>query len=304
VPLTVALIAVAAAAADRLVPEPRVHPLAGFGWLADGLERRWNRPRSGGNAWRGAAAWALLVLPATGLAALLGALPGWPGAAISLLLLWLALGGRSLDEHARPVAVALAAGDLEAARAASGRMVSRDTSALDGEGCARATVESVLENGADAVFAPLFWFVVAGAPGVVAYRLANTLDAMWGYRNDRFAAFGRLAARADDVLNWPPARLTALAYALSGRTRGALRAWRTQAGAWESPNAGPVMAAGAGALGLRLGGPAVYQGERRERPALGSGSPPVAADITRALALVHRTLVVWLLAISGGSLLA
>lgn len=299
-----AAIVLTAAAADRLIPEPRVHPLAGFGRLADGLERRWNRPQRAGNAWLGAAAWALLVLPLTGLAALLGALPGWPGAMVSLLLLWLALGGRSLDGHARPVAAALAAGDLAAARQASGRMVSRDTSALDAEGCARATVESVLENGADAVFAPLFWFVVAGAPGVVAYRLANTLDAMWGYRDARFAAFGRLAARADDVLSWPAARLTALGYALTGRSRAAWRAWRWQAAAWDSPNAGPVMAAGAGALGLRLGGPAIYHGERRERPVLGAGAAPTAADIPRAMALVHRTLVVWLLAIGGGALLA
>lgn len=299
-----AAIVLAAAAADRLLAEPRVHPLAGFGWLADGLERRWNRPERAGNAWRGTAAWALLVLPATGLAALLGALPGWPGVVISLLLLWLALGGRSLDEHARSVVAALAAGDLDAARRASGRLVSRDTSALDAEGCARATVESVLENGADAVFAPLFWFVVAGAPGVVAYRLANTLDAMWGYRNARFAAFGRVAARADDVLSWPAARLTALGYALTGRTRAALRAWRTQAAAWESPNAGPVMAAGAGALGLGLGGAAIYDGERRERPDLGAGPAPGGADINRAMALVHRTLAVWLLAIGGGALLA
>lgn len=301
---TTALIALAAVALDRLLPEPRPHPLAGFGRLAEALERRWNRPLHAGNAWRGAAAWALLVLPATALAALLGALPGWPGMAISLLLLWLALGGRSLDEHARPVAAALADGDLDAARAASGRMVSRDTAALDAEGCARATVESVLENGADAVFAPLFWFVLAGAPGVVAYRLANTLDAMWGYRSERFGTFGRFAARADDVLNWPAARLTALGYALTGRTRGALRAWRTQAAAWDSPNAGPVMAAGAGALGLRLGGPAVYHGTRRERPVLGEGEGPAGADIQRAMALVHRTLVVWLLAIGGGAFLA
>lgn len=302
--MTVALIAVTAAAADRLLPEPRPHPLAGFGRLAEALERRWNRPPHAGNAWRGAAAWGLLVLPATGLAALLGALPGWPGLAVSLLLLWLALGGRSLDEHARPVAVALAAGDLAAARAASGRMVSRDTAALDAEGCARATVESVLENGADAVFGPLFWFLLAGAPGVVAYRLANTLDAMWGYRGDRFAAFGRCAARADDVLNWPAARLTALGYALTGGTRAALRAWRTQGAAWESANAGPVMAAGAGALGVRLGGPAVYHGERRERPVLGAGPAPSATDIHRAMALVYRALVLWLLAIAGGALLA
>jgi adenosylcobinamide-phosphate synthase len=157
----------------------------------------------------------------------------------------------------------------------------------------------VLENGNDAVFGALFWFALAGAPGVVAYRLANTLDAMWGYRTARYLRFGWAAARLDDLLNYVPARLTALTYAAAGRFERALACWRAQAGAWESFNAGPVMAAGAGALGVRLGGAAVYHGAPKERPPLGEGDAPGARDIRRALALVRRGVWLWL-----GALLA
>ncbi|MCY1431441.1 Cobalamin biosynthesis protein CobD [compost metagenome] len=135
---------------------------------------------------------------------------------------------------------------------------------------------------------------MAGAPGVVLYRLSNTLDAMWGYRNARFERFGWAAAKIDDVLNFIPARLVALTYALLGRTRQALRCWREQAPQWDSPNAGPVMAAGAGALGVALGGAARYHGEVHERPQLGTGEPPRAADIWRALALVRQGVLLWL----------
>ncbi|MET0377713.1 MAG: regulatory signaling modulator protein AmpE, partial [Spongiibacteraceae bacterium] len=161
----------------------------------------------------------------------------------------------------------------------------------------KAAVETVLENGSDAIFASLFWFAVAGLPGVVLHRAANTLDAMWGYRNARFNEFGCAAARIDDVLNLIPARLTAIAYALSGQCANALRSWRAQASSWSSPNAGPVMAAGAGALGLQLGGAAMYHGAMENRPALGFGRSAQAADIQRALTLLDRSLLLWLLAL-------
>jgi adenosylcobinamide-phosphate synthase len=173
-------------------------------------------------------------------------------------------------------------------------MVSRHTRELDESGVAKACVESTLENGNDAVFGALFWFALLGGPGAVLFRLANTLDAMWGYKNDRFLQFGWAAARIDDLLNYLPARLTALSYALFGKTRTALASWRAQAPGWESPNAGPVMSAGAGSLGLALGGSAIYHGQVEERPLLGAGRPARGDDIGRVLQLVRRSLLLWL----------
>ena len=173
--------------------------------------------------------------------------------------------------------------------------MSRDTAALDETGIARAAVESVLENGNDAICGALFWYALAGPAGAVGYRLANTLDAMWGYRTPRYERFGKVAARIDDVLNVLPARLCAASYALAGDAVTAWRCWRTQARHWDSPNAGPVMAAGAGALGLGLGGAASYGGHAETRPALGAGQAPRAADIGRACTLVRRAGVLWVL---------
>lgn len=252
-----ALLGILGVALDARFGEPQGwHPLVAFGRLADRLERRFNRSRLAGEGdpgvgWRshGVTAWVLAVLPLTLLAWALAELPylGW---LVQALALYAALGLRSLGEHAEPVALALRAGDLDEARRRVGYLVSRDTRELDQAGVARAATESVLENGSDAVYAALFWFAVAGAPGVVLYRLSNTLDAMWGYRNARFERFGWAAAKIDDILNYLPARLVALTYALLGDTRQALRCWREQAPQWDSPNAGPVMAAGAGALGF------------------------------------------------------
>ena len=322
---------------DAVLGEPRRwHPLVGFGRWAQHLEWALNSaagrtnaddPR-GGASWQGRLSepaphrpwelrlrgvlavvlavvpWVLLVIVLTGGARALdgsadsGALTArYLGYLVSILTLYFALGHQSLREHAWWVHEALTRGDLVEARAKVGRMVSRDTGQMDAQAVASAAVESVLENGNDAVFGALFWFLIAGAPGVLLYRLVNTLDAMWGYRTPRYLYFGWAAARLDDVLNFIPARLTALTYALIGHTRCALRCWRAQAGQWESPNAGPVMAAGAGALGVGLGGGAYYHGQWEERPALGVGPRPDATSIPAGLRLVRLGVILWLLVV-------
>ena len=286
----------AAVLLDRLLGEPRrFHPLVGFGRLARYVEKTFNGRADAPPAarrLRGVTAAAVLLVPLTLLAAWLQQ-SAFFGALFSIALLYFAIAPRSLGEHAGRVAAAFSV-DLPAARREVGMMVSRDTGQMDEEAVARAAVESVLENGNDAVFGALFWFALLGAPGALLYRLANTLDAMWGYRNERYNDFGRAAARLDDALNYLPARLTALTYALLGKTRSALHCWRQQAPAWDSPNAGPVMAAGAGALGVRLGGAAIYHGELEQRPLLGCGATVGAADIARAVSLVQRGLWLWL----------
>ena len=303
--LAMSLTILAAVLLDRMLGEPqRFHPLAGFGWLAQRIEALYygsEQASSAGRYLRGITAVGLLLIPLAATAALLQGLAIF-GALFSTVVLYFAIAPRSLREHAERVARALFADDLPAARRTVSMMVSRDTTQLDEEGVARATVESVLENGNDAIFAALFWFIIAGAPGVVLYRLSNTLDAMWGYRNTRYNEFGWAAARLDDVLNFIPARLTALSYALVGHTHSALCCWRRQAPAWESPNAGPVMAAGAGALQVRLGGVAIYHGETSRRPLLGCGMAVSAVDITRAVRLVHQTLCAWLIVVTLGAL--
>ncbi len=302
-----ALIAMIAMALDALLGEPRsAHPLVGFGRLAQRLEQRYYDRGDGSDEQRranGVVALFLAVFPFVVIAYLLAAIPVL-GAIFEVFILYLAVGCHSLVAHSRAVLTALQAGDLVAAREAVGRIVSRDTSQLDEREISRATVESVLENGNDAVFGALFWFVIAGAPGVVLYRLANTLDAMWGYRNARYLHFGWAAARFDDLLNYLPARLTALSYALLGNWPLATQCWREQGGNWKSPNAGPVMAAGAGSLGLQLGGAAVYHGEAQQRPDLGQGRAPVAEDIERANRLVQRSVVLWLCVILIGVVIA
>lgn len=271
---------------DRLLGEPsRFHPLVGFGNLVQRIESRMNS----GNAlfFRGVVAWLVAVTPFTLIVYLLDSWMSttW-GFLFGAICGWLTIGWQSLREHGQAVLQALTKNNLDDARLKTSYLVSRDTTQLDEVALSRATIESLLENGCDAIFAALFWLFILGPTGVVLYRLSNTLDAMWGYRNDRFEQFGKFAARMDDVLNYIPARITALLYLIVGNSKQAWQAWRTQAKYWYSPNAGVVMATGAGALMVKLGGAATYHGKLKERPELGSGKTPAANDIRRAIRLI------------------
>jgi len=281
---------------DHIVGEPRRwHPLVGFGNTASKLEQTANPSSAADGKLRGLLCWMLLVLiPASAVAVLVAQLSGLALLVVNCLVVYFVVGLKSLAEHGRNVAAPLLAGDLEGARQQIAMMVSRDTANLSEQQVASATCESVLENGSDAVFAALFWFLVLGAPGAILYRGANTLDAMWGYKTERYRRFGWAAARIDDLLNWLPARLTALSYGLVGNFSSAIKCARQQGGLTDSPNAGYVMAAGAGALSISMGGAAIYHGEEHQRPVFGVGPLAQAADIERAIALVQRTSVLWI----------
>jgi len=294
---------------DRLFGESkRWHPLVGFGKFAERIETeiraglKADEPAQVVRA-KGVLAVLVAIAPFFILATLLET-QALLAKVSEIVILYLALGSTSLSEHAQAVAGALEAGDLEEARTCVSKIVSRDTASLNQADVIRATIESVLENGNDAVFAPVFWYFMLGAPGVVLYRLANTLDAMWGYKNERYLHFGWAAARLDDILNWVPARMTALTYTLLGKTRSAWRCWQSQGRLWYSPNAGPVMAAGAGALQVELGGPAVYHGLLKDRPSIGQGRSPELTDVKSAVDLVQNGLLFWvaLFVILGGLL--
>jgi adenosylcobinamide-phosphate synthase len=287
--LTLLILVPLALLLDRFLGEPsRFHPLVGFGTMANWIESRLNHAVDDKVLFRrGVVAWIIVVMPIAWIVYVIDhQIEGvWMGA----LCGWLAIGWHSLVDHGRAVAQALANNELDNARLRTAYLVSRDTTELDGSALSRATIESLLENGSDAIIAPLFWLMMLGAPGVVMYRLSNTLDAMWGYRNERFEYFGKFTALVDDVLNYIPARMTAFLYMFSGNSQQAWRAWVTQGSRWYSPNAGVVMASGAGALTLKLGGNAVYFGIEKQRPVLGGENRPEPGDIYRALRLINRS---------------
>lgn len=292
--LTTTLIIISAIVLDWLIGEPkRYHPLIGFGFLVKQVEFFLYPSDSASSRKKlilGALAVCILLIPITLFSALLVSIESI-SIIFSIVVLTLCIGHKSLHDHALPIAKALQSDDNEQARYLASRIVSRDPATLN---IPRATIESVLENGADSLFSALFWFLIGGVPAVIFYRMANTLDAMWGYRSPQYLYFGRVAARLDDLLNYIPARLTALSYAIIGDSKNAIHSWRQQAKQWNSPNAGPVMASGAGALLITLGGPAQYDGHWHQRITLGCGHEPQAQDITRALQLVRSSLMLWI----------
>ncbi|TWV39855.1 cobalamin biosynthesis protein [Streptomyces misionensis] len=276
---------------DLLLGDPRRgHPVAVFGRAAAAVE---------GALWHDHRGWgALHTTVCAGGAVALGALAARvvrpsPAASVALTAAaaWSVVGGTSLAREARTIGRALTAGDVEAARARLPHLCGRDPQALDADGIARAVVESVAENTSDAVVGALVWGAVAGVPGLLGFRAVNTLDAMVGHKSPRHRRFGWAAARLDDVAGWPGARLTAVLAAAAGPDpRGAVRAWRADAGRHPSPNAGPVEASFAGALGVRLGGTLSYGGRVEHRPVLNgdAGRAVRAGDIDRAVRLSRR----------------
>ena len=276
----------------RYVP----HPVVLIGRVIAGLDRRLNKPERSDSdrRLRGVLLVSVMVVLALGV-----------GTAVAILArmvpqFWLVevfltatlLAQRSLFEHVHDVARALAGNGIEAGRYAVSRIVGRDPRSLDEYGVARAAIESLAENFADGVVAPVFWYVIAGFPGLLLYKTVNTLDSMVGYRNDKYRAFGMASARLDDLLNLIPARLAAVMLALAapfvpqGRPVAALVTMLTQARHHRSPNSGWPEAAAAGALGLALGGPRKYPGLVVDEKWIGSGRARAGiADIHRALHL-------------------
>ncbi|WP_025323468.1 adenosylcobinamide-phosphate synthase CbiB [Deferrisoma camini] len=281
---------------------PWPHPVVAMGRAVAALERRLYRPA--GLLWRGAVLWGAVVAGAGGAALALWRAAGWIhpvlGAAVGVYLAYACLATRCLDQEAREVGRLVRRGRIPQARRRLSRIVGRDTSDLSPSEILRAAVETVAENASDGVVAPLFYLVLGAALGwgpalAVAYKAVNTLDSMVGYRNPRYETFGRVSARADDVANWLPARLTALLAAVAAqllwrRGRHTLRvAWRD--GRYhKSPNAGFPEAAFAAALGVELGGPARYGGVVRPSPRLGDPGPRLGpAHLDRALGLLWAT---------------
>ncbi|GAA3397039.1 cobalamin biosynthesis protein [Streptomyces roseoviridis] len=292
-------------AVDLLLGDPRRgHPVAAFGRAAAAVEKRLHGDHRG----RGALHTAVCVGTTVALGALAArTVRGSRAASVALTAasVWAVVGGTTLGREARAIGGALAAGDLEVARERLPHLCGRDPQSLDGPAMARAVVESVAENTSDAVVGALFWGAVAGVPGLLGFRAVNTLDAMVGHKSPRYRRFGWASARLDDLAGWPGARLTAvLATLAGGNPRGALRAWRADAGKHPSPNAGPVEASFAGALGVRLGGTLSYGGRVEHRPVLGGeGRAVEVADIDRAVRLSRRVTWLTLAACAGGRIL-
>ncbi len=275
------------------------HPVGWIGRLVAAADRRFNRSELADAVRRrnGILA-ALAVIAVAGGAAwcvTLASPGGLPGTVFAGVLAWPLLAARSLDDHVRAVMEPLAEGDACRARQAVSRIVGRDPEALDPPAMARAALESLAENASDGVVAPLLWGALLGLPGIAAYKAANTLDSMVGYRTARHEAFGWASARIDDLANLVPARLTAALLAcVSGAPRRVLRIVRRDARRHRSPNAGWPEAAMAGALRVRLSGPRTYAGHAGPSgdPFLNPcGGDPGPVDIEAGLRLCRRAMI-------------
>ncbi len=283
------------------------HPVGGFARVIALCAQVGNRPRWSAARRRvmGVVTVLVLLAVAIGVAGALQTLATWLAGRwawiVIGLLAWPGLALRSLHDHVRPVALALARDDLAGARRAVAMIVGRDTTTLDRAGVARAAIESLAESFCDGVAAPLFWLVVAGLPGLWAYKAINTADSLIGHREAPWGPFGWAAARLDDALNLLPARLGAVLLCLAGGGGWAVL-WRDR-GRHASPNAGWTEAAMAGALGLRLAGPLSYDGVAVTKDWIGQGRTAAdARDVARALRLYRRACAL-LIAVAPGAVM-
>lgn len=298
--------------ADRFIGDPEIlwrrvpHPVVLFGKLIDVFERTFNKDAYGAVTRKvlGLATILVLLLFSVVIGLWLGVGLGYlpvAGFVVETVIVTVLIAQKSLADHVRAVAEGLREGGLAGGREAVAMIVGRDPQTLDEYGVSRAAIESLAENASDGVIAPVFWYAVAGIPGLLAYKMLNTADSMIGHKNERYRAFGWASARLDDAVNWIPARLTGLLIALAAgslegwkRLRRVLAVMRRDAGLHRSPNAGwPESAMGA-AIGVALGGPRVYAGDVADEPFMNvSGKHSAEArDIDAALAMFWRTMTV------------
>ena len=274
-------ILVAAFLLDLFLGDPRKlpHPVVGMGKAISFFEPRFRRVFK--NPLTAGIFFALFLVVAVYLLAWMSIRwAGWihplVGTGVQAVLLFFCFSVKGLKDAAIAVAAPLSSGDLATAREKVGMIVGRETQHLDQAGVTRAAVETVAENLVDGFLAPLFWAVILGVPGALAYKMVNTLDSMVGYRNDRYLLFGRASARLDDAANFIPARLSVLIIAAAAAVlprmsgAGALRVGMSEGRRHKSPNAGFPEAAFAGALKIRLGGPSIYHGRQVDKPFIGS----------------------------------
>ena len=272
------------------------HPVIWAGQMIGVMDRHWNRARHA----RAAGVVTAIALVVTGGAAGLSIAmlaDGWGGTIAIILIATTGLAQRSLHDHVMMVVRPLATGDTAAARVALSGIVGRDTAALDTAGIAAAATETLAESFCDGIVAPAFWFLVLGLPGLFAFKCISTADSMIGHLDARYRHFGWAAARLDDVLNWLPARIAAVLICLAG-AGGWRILWRDAANHL-SPNAGWPESAMAGALGVRLGGGAAYDGAWIARETLGDGLAPAVADLNRAMLIYRRACALLWLTVGG-----
>jgi len=287
----------AAVLLDLILGDPRwlPHPII---WMGNGVSffepkfHRLGRPVAAGVFFALFFIAAVFVISSLVLT-LAFALHPMAGRVLQAVMLFYCFSARSLANAAMDVATPLMAGDLSCARKTVGYIVGRETARLDGAGVTRATVETVAENFVDGFLSPLFFALILGVPGAMAYKMVNTLDSMVGYKNARYFFFGRASARIDDAANFIPARIAVLVIPLAsglfsyGRGRRAFATALSQGRNHKSPNAGFAEAAFSGALGVRMGGPNIYHGKRVDKPYIGGGfKNPQPPDITRACDLM------------------